>query len=55
MKGVGALLAVVSGNAVFAYGLWSIYEPLAWLFVGAELVLFGVGIVRQDQNKVTSK
>ena len=55
MKGILALAAVVGGNTCFAYGLWCIYEPLSWLFLGAELILFGVGIVRQDQKKATAK
>ena len=42
------------GIAGFAYGLWQIYRPLAWLFVGVVLVVSAIAVHRQNQRGVTS-
>lgn len=42
------------GIVCAAIGLWQIYRPLMWLFVGATLVVSAIAIHRQNQRGVTS-
>lgn len=42
------------GIAGLAYGLWQIYRPLMFLFVGAVLVVSAIAIHRQNQRGVSS-
>ena len=40
------------GIASVAFGLWQIYQPLMWLFVGVVLVVLAIAIHRQNQKGV---
>jgi uncharacterized membrane protein YesL len=40
-KGLNALLIVI-GIAAIAYGLWQVFPPAAYMFVGASLIWMGL-------------
>ena len=42
------------GIVCAAIGLWQIYRPLMWLFVGVVLVVSAIAVQRQNQRGVTS-
>lgn len=42
------------GIACAAFGLWQIYRPLMWLFVGVVLVVLAIAVHRQNQRGVSS-
>ena len=42
------------GIVCAAFGLWQIYRPLMWLFVGAVFVVSAIAVHRQNQRGVSS-
>ncbi len=48
-----ALALVLGGAALVAYGLWLVWEPASWLFLGAFLIFAGL-LVELDPRKKRS-